>query len=514
MMKIREKLTLSLLLAGMLLMTVRTPSSNAASQTDINLAIENGLAYLATVQAADGHWGSAYYVSCTAMAVLSYENAPNNHFSWNLSDPYCTTVQGGLDWLFAHAYTQSIGVQPAGDPDTNGNGFGIYFNDPWGQTVYHTPMVLMAIIASQAPTNVTTTGPAGVIGRTYHDIAVDVVDWLAWAQCDTPGSYRGGWRYTANRGDADNSVSQWPVLGLMAAELWGINAPAFVKSELLNWITATQSLTGTPGTNTYYGAFDYIPGYGWWTIAETSAGIMELTYCGVAKTDPRIIAAQGYINRDWLETSGWRVNLGNFYAMYAVMKACRLATPTPIKFIANYDGTPGVEWYNGTGEYADLLISHQYGDGHWNQWVAPESVPTELSTDWAILILEYVPVVVKYKLTVTVVDANTNTPIPGADVSAEGPESRSDTTDLSGEVEFANLQAGTYDVTASMLGYYSATTNVGVTSDTQITIRLIPIQQVIPEVPWGTIAVLVSMLTALSAYLAIPKLRMRKQTTL
>jgi hypothetical protein len=461
------------MLAGIILTNVRIPVGTAASQTDINNAIEKGLAYLNSTQASDGHWGDGWNpVASTAMAVLSFENAPNNHFGWNLTDPYHTTVQKGLDWLFAGANVQPIGVQPAGDPDSNGNGIGIYFSD--GQPVYETPMALMAIVGTQAPTNVTTTGPANVVGRTYHDITVDIVDYLAWAQNEGPTG-RGGWRYSPNYGDSDNSVSQWPVLGLMTAELWGITASAFVKSELLNyWATTDQNLDGTYDTNYYYGSFGYNTKDTFNSIAETGAGIMQLTYCGVPKTDPRIIAAQGYIVRDWLTNSGWRVNIGNFYAMYAVMKACRLATPTPIEFIANYTGAPTIEWYNGTGQYADQLVTNQGSDGHWDQWVAPEGVTTDLSTAWGVLILEFVPVRVEYTLTVHVVDVNTNSSVSGANVIAVGPQNRSGTTD-GGTVVFNKTQAGNYVVSASKLGYTSASVNASLTKDTEITIRLTPL---------------------------------------
>ena len=104
----------------------------------------------------------------------------------------------------------------------------------------------------------------------------------------------------------------------MTAELWGINAPVFVKSELLNyWIPYDDDLDADSVTNYFYGAFGY-GGNEWGarglqTIAEASAGIMELTYCGVPKTDPRIIAAQGFINKDWLTNyggpGGWQCNL-------------------------------------------------------------------------------------------------------------------------------------------------------------------------------------------------------------
>jgi hypothetical protein len=470
----RKTITVTLLVALMIvgILLPRMPVGNSASQTDINNAIEKGLAYLNSTQLSDGGWGWVR-VACTAMAVLSYENAPNNHFGWNLTDPYHTTVQKGLDWLFSQASVVPIGVQAAGNCDTNGNGFGIgWYTD--GQPIYETPMVLMALVASQAPTNVTTTGPANVIGRSYHDIAVDIVDFLAWAQCDAPSAYRGGWRYQPNEGDADNSLSQWPVLGLMAAELWGINASAFVKSELQYWTTYSQNLVGNYNTNYFYGSFDYMPGVNFNSIAETAAGILELTYCGYDKTYSNITAAEGYIVRDWLTNSGWRVNIGNFYAMYAVMKACRLATPAPIEFIANYTGSPTIEWYNGTSQYADQLVTSQGIDGHWDQWVAPEGVATDLSTAWGVLILEFVPVRVEYTLTVHVVDANTNSPISGANVLAVGPQNRSGTTD-GGTVIFNGTQAGNYVLYASKPGYTSASVNVSLTKDTETTIRLTPL---------------------------------------
>jgi hypothetical protein len=475
---------LALLFIGMVISPGMMPAALAASQVSINNAIEKGLAFLNRTQNPDGSW-SNFPVATTAMAVLAFENAPNSHYGWNASDPYNNTVQNGLNWLFSKAYVVSIsGNKSAGNPDTNGNGIGIaWYGD--GQSVYETPMVLMAIIASNAQTNVTTTGPANVTGRTYLDIIRDIVDWIAWAQNSVAanGQFEGGWRYNPQSGDSDNSVSQWPVLGLKAAQLWGINAPAWVQSELLKWTATMQNLSGNYSTNPYYGAFDYqLTGvnHNINTPAETSAGILELTYCGVNDTDSRIVAAEGYLNRDWNPNGsspwgfGWNRNIGDLYAMYSVMKACRLTTPIPIQFIANYTGTPGVEWYNGTGEYADALVTNQSSDGRWNNWVSTaEDYPTELNSAWGVLILEYVPVKVTYKLTVHVVDANTNSSISAATVVGIGPENLIGVTD--GTVVFNETQAGTYNVTASKTGYASASVSVSLTKDTETTIRLRPL---------------------------------------
>jgi len=183
--------------------------------------------------------------------------------------------------------------------------------------------------------------------------------------------------------------------------------------------------------------------------------------------------------------------------MYGVMKACRLALPTPIVNIVDYTGTPTIEWYNGTGQYADWLIAHQAADGHWTASFVTGS--PHLDTAWGVLILEFVPVVVKYKLTVTVVDIATTASISGATVVAEGPETRSGSTNPSGIIEFANLLAGPYIVTASASGYTPASVSVFLDSDKNIQIGLAP-SFVIPEYPLGTILGLVMCLAAFAVF--------------
>jgi hypothetical protein len=467
-------------LAGILLSTVGIPAGEGASQTDINSAIAKGLAYLSNTQNADGSW-SGYPVASTAEAVLAFENSA--HYGWNTSDPYHNTVQNGLNWLFSQASVQAIdGTNSAGDPDTNGNGFGIgWYGD--GQPVYETPMALMAIVASNAQTSVTATGPTDVVGRTYLDVAQDIVDWIAWAQNSvaTNGQYEGGWRYWPQYGDSDNSLSQWPVMGLLAAQLWGVNAPSWVKTELQKWVTASQDLTGNYLTNPVYGAFDYQPSFGLYTPAESATGILSLTYIGAANTDSRILAAEGWLNKDWTPDGwstngwfGWNWNIGDLYGMYAVMKAMKLTIPVPTTFVTDYTGSAGIDWYNGTAQYADSLLAHQWADGHWNNWVSVEEgwlISDVLGTSWATLILEFIPVRVTYTLTVHINDAKTNNPIPGADVVAVGPMTLSGVTD-GGMVVFNGAQAGTYHVTASKTGYISASVDVTLITNRDITLAL------------------------------------------
>ena len=88
------------------------------------------------------------------------------------------------------------------------------------------------------PDELAATGPAEVIGRSYNDIVQDVVEALAWGQ-----NGNGGWRYDPNYGSSDNSVSQWPVIGLAAAKRadeeqdlnWDPEFPDYILTNLDPW---------------------------------------------------------------------------------------------------------------------------------------------------------------------------------------------------------------------------------------------------------------------------------------
>ena len=479
-------LIIALLFIGMVLSPVSILSTHAASQTSINNAIAKGLAYLNETQDPDGSWNETFGYSAanTAMAVLAFEN--NGHYGWNTSDPYHTTVRNGLNYLFSTGQNVSLSSWPAtcaGNPYVGGVSQGADWALDSFYTCYETPMVLLAIIGSNAQTKYTGAGPLGNL--TYYVLAEEIVSWIAWAQNSnatymgaTDAQYwLGGWRYYAQYGQSDNSVSGWPTIGLLAAELWGINAPSWVKTELAQWTNIDQDMTGNASTNSLYGSFGYVGrDYIYGGIPETAEGIAELTYCGYSDTYANITAAEGYLYSDWNVYDGsWQVNIGGLYSMYAVTKAMRETIPTPTKYITNYNGTANIEWYNGTGQYADALVANQNASGmwiNWMPWAESDEYSTSLTTAMGILVLQGgtgAAVVVKYTLTVTVLDANTLNPIDGATVAIVGPESLSSTTNASGIVQFADIQAGSYNVTTSMTGYATNTTSITLTSNVALT---------------------------------------------
>ncbi len=337
------------------------PSTRSQEVLD---AIDDGLAYLASQQnPTTGKVGTYYSASQTAFAVLKWAEHATRFNHTDPFDPdyqYSSNIEKGLDYMFNYFYTTSIIPQAAGDPDSNGNGLGVYVDSPEGSVNhgYETPIGLMAIVVTEHPERIVTTG--ALAGWTYEQVAQDMVDWIAYAQQDT-GTYRGGWRYSAN-GGADNSVSQWPVLGLMEAEQWGISPPSWVKDELLIWLAYSQNANG---------GFGYTGPSGT-DIDSTAAGIVQLTYCGKTTADQEVQDAIGYIGTYW--TAGGQEHFGYMYSLYAVMKAAMTAQPNIITHFGTHD------W--GT-EYDDYLLLHQNGDGSWS-----DEYGSILGTEWALLILQ------------------------------------------------------------------------------------------------------------------------------
>ncbi len=362
---------------------IDAPKADAATQTEIDTAIQKGLAWLATQQhPTDGYFGTSDTLANTATVVLAFEN--EGHFPGG-GTTYSTVVEKGLDYIFSRAYKIPINVQTYGyagrydDPDTNGNGLGVYFEQ--SRAAYETGMVMQTLVASNTPTREVTVGAC--TGMTYLEVVHDMVDWIAWAQCDADIG-RGGWRYypyNNSQGWSDNSVSQWPVLGLIAAEQWGLDAPEFVKDELNIWIDYIQD--DSSGGSGYEYPWNMI------NISKTGGLLVEMYYAGDDKDTARAQAAINYINSRW-NVSGpydyWYGNKGHPYAMFSVFKGLELMEVDTIPAAPANSDTPAGDWW---GDYCDYLVDHQipvgsdqglwYGYTYWN---------AHMSTGWYIIILQ------------------------------------------------------------------------------------------------------------------------------
>ncbi len=361
---------------------------------DVNMAIDRGLWNLHKREVlssiggvSTGYWSSASpYSQNRAAATASAIQAMAVHGHLATSnpneDPYADDVARALAHLPSELASSAIAVQTAGNPDTNGNGIGLYVP---ADAIYVGGQVIDAFVSSGTPNAVALTGSSPfVLGRTYADIVQDILEMYAWGQTDS-GSRRGGWRYSFNS-DADNSACQWWAIGGIAAErVFGTVIPQWVKDENLNyWLAYSQFMNGThTGNDGSYGYTD--PQYFAWDAGmnTTPSGLVQLVLSGVPSTDARFIRANEYIARNWSVL----INNNRLYGMFATAKANRLANP-PVTHLTS----PGIsiDWYNNdilAGDpingVARKLVTSQLADGSWDE----QLVWDDLATAWAVVIL-------------------------------------------------------------------------------------------------------------------------------
>jgi hypothetical protein len=357
----------------------------------VNVAIDEGLWRLhkdmqrgALLDATPyGYWPyGANPVAATAASTEAFEINGSLPTGDPGEDPYAETVQRGLNYLLGQLYRFDVaqdGGCPQGDPDANGNGYGLLSS---GNTMYEGGMFLMVLSSSGCPGCIAATGITEVVGRSYLDIAQDMVDAFAYCQTDpSQGAYRGGWRYGCNSWDSDNSVSQWPVIGMESAEAnfgdEGLVVPAFVKSELSLWIDYIQN----DDADDRNGGSGYTDPAGP-NVARTGGLLAEMKFFGDTIASERVQRAANYIYTHW-QTDWEHFPANSYYAFYSVMKGFRLMG---IQTIDPLNDPSGFDWYADPADgYAEYIVNGQDADGAWygGYW---SNYP--LQSAWAILTLK------------------------------------------------------------------------------------------------------------------------------
>ena len=363
----------------------------AATEAEKRTAIDNGLAWLAAHQRADGAWTydfSAGDTAATAAALLAVLEEKDN---WAVN--YQPVVDLGLSYIFARGQMVGIGPQPAGNPDTNGNQLGIKFvpGGAEGRDTYVTGLVLPVIAKLAADTPDAVVGAGPLAGQTYRTVVQDTVDYFAWGQNDS-GYAQGAWRYYANSGDADNSTAQWPPIGMLYAQaVPGVSVPAFVRQELRIWIDYIQNPNGGSG---YDGPYNLV------NEAKTGGLLAEMAFAGYNGTsagpgdDSNRAGALAFLNTHWTTgPNGWDGNFAHPYAMWSIYKGLETTiglddTLAITNLLTDCGAARGGQdigdvcnWFE---DYAEWLVQNQSGDGSWGGYWYWNNV---LATPWYVNIL-------------------------------------------------------------------------------------------------------------------------------
>jgi len=366
-----------LLIAILVAFTMCFSTVKAATQAQIDTSIAHGLAWLAGQQNADGSWGLNEQVARTGLAVKKFEHRALTLGKSPL-DPtyqYYPQVKNGLNYLFSTATITPISPQPAGNPDSDGDGIGVAWG---GGETYHTSIALMAIAESNCPDSVVNVPGSPVNGWTYRHVAIEAVDYLSFGQNDA-GTERGGWGYFANDiGWSDNSNSGYAAMGLAYAQAgppdgFSIPIPGFVKTELKIWILFMQCTDPGPGPMDGGASYSSTDGpCNWVNTYKTGNLLVQMALTGQYAGTNRDRAV-AYLVRHWSDANtdpGWQIH---YQAMYGIMKGLEFQGISIMS---------GIDWYE---DFSDSIVFYQHLDGSWGPDVWGDVM---LATTWALLTLE------------------------------------------------------------------------------------------------------------------------------
>ena len=390
--------------------------SYAATEDEIEQSVIDGLAWLAGMQNLDGSWPGFEPVAKTGLALLKFidraKELGENPFSEEYE--YNTTVYLGLEYIFMNAHTMNISApQPHGDPDTDGDDWGVYFvSDGWHHS-YTTGICLMAVGAADTcadklglPNPVVAVGP--LAGWTYEQVIQDTVDYLAFGQNDA-GWERGGWGYEHNSvGWSENSNTGWVTLGLGYALASGATIPQFVYDELEVWVDYIQNPVDGDSND---GGSGYADPEGWVNMLKTGNLLYQMALLTYPIDHQNVTAAIDYQERHWNDTGwdpgwkggDWAPDWAHHQATFCIMKGLEAYGIDLIDL--DDDSVPEFDWFD---DIATRIVETQNIDGSWSADYWGDDI---LSTTWALLTLERVVAIPRISVSVDIKPGSWPNPI-------------------------------------------------------------------------------------------------------
>jgi hypothetical protein len=262
-----RRLFLPLLLAvSFLLAPFRSAAQAVTASDEVDVAIERGLKYLASVQRENGsfprRYGETGAISALAgMAFLAKGYTPG-------SEKYGENINRSVDYILSC-------VNP-----TNGY-FGVKLPNQGMYvhaicTLFLTEVsgmvdpVRQARIDEVVPKSIKLILDAQNIGKDVRD--------------------KGGWRYTPTSRDSDMSCSGWVLMALRSSRLNGGKVPGDAIERAVEYVKRQY--------NEAEGSFHYQGRSGQYALTLTGAGILCLELCG-RHNDPASLRAASYLSRDF-----------------------------------------------------------------------------------------------------------------------------------------------------------------------------------------------------------------------
>lgn len=406
----------------LILLLVVASVAQAATEQAKQTAINNGLAWLASTQQADGRWndpanGSAGYVASTASAALAFIEEGYRPYD---ASAYGTVVGRAVDYLYGYARDYRVTRVPSAPAGT------IYWEAAdlnLSRTTYTTGLVAPVIYAlGNANPDATITSTNAVLnGKSYRQVMQGTMDWLTYGQ-----DADGGWRYYPNQpAVSDNSTAQWGALPYLYGEAWGLTTPVSVQTGdattlgLDDWTARIQH----PQDGSWMaGGSGYDSGGSYVNMSKTGGLLLEFAVMDLPVTDSRVQNALNYMDSmvgfdHWNQPAGaWASqwyggHMNNPYAMWAAYKGLQtygglgwndngtpgdptddfrvgtlgMISTAPGGYTIGQEWNPQVsaagDWYS---QYCQYLVGAQNVNGSWSGY---EYWTGAMATGWYINIL-------------------------------------------------------------------------------------------------------------------------------
>ncbi len=231
-------------------------------------AVERGLAWLASIQSADGHWSIKEFPgdttpkikdktfqadsAATGLALLAYLGAGYTHQSGKYQD----VVDRGVKWLLQHQ-------KPDGD---------LFADEMEFVWLYSHGMASIALCEAYGMTK----------DAALKDPAQRALNFIVASQHPEFG----GWRYRP-RFESDTSVSGWQLMALKSGEMSGLVVPKETYAGVSRWLDSVQSKK-SPGQFSYHPTEAASP-------TMTAEGLLMRQYLGAKRDDDQLIAGANFL---------------------------------------------------------------------------------------------------------------------------------------------------------------------------------------------------------------------------
>ena len=302
--------------------------SREAVTPEADRAIQNGLAWLARTQQADGSFGSGTYrgnIAVTSLAGLAFMASGSSPGR----GPYGQQVEKALQYVMAN--TSPAGFIAVAAASTHGpmysHGFGaLFLAEAYGMT--RRPEL-----------------------REKLQKAIRLI-------IDTQ-NHEGGWRYQPVPNDADISVTICEINALRAARNAGLFIPKETVDACIKYVKQAQNPDG---------GFRYMLQGGASAFPRSAAGVVALQSAGVYD-DKEVLEGIAYLKQYMREIKQGSRYSHYFYGHYYAAQAMWIRG--------------GADWNEWFPAIRDELVQRQSSAGYWN-----DSICNEYGTAMALIILQ------------------------------------------------------------------------------------------------------------------------------